>query len=117
MTSKKIQFGQENKVAGLQSFVGRKQEKSIDFMGEKIPVRKLTVAQVMEIQDKATDAGEDEKANFDLLKQVIRYSAEGAEDMSDEDFDSLPLDDLTKLSQAIMKHSGIDQGAGKGNKN
>ena len=103
-----------NKVSGLKSFVGKKREKAVDFMGDKIPVTKLTVSQVMEIQEKATDAGEDERANFDLLKQVIRYGAEGGEELSDEDFDSFPLDDLSKLSAEIMKHSGISQEKGKG---
>jgi|SRR5210317_1030662 len=119
MSSKKpiVINSEVNKVAGLKSFVGKKQEKSVDFMGEKIPVRKLTVAQVMEIQEKAKDAGEDESRNFDLLKDVIRYGAEGGDDLSDEDFDSFALDDLTKLSSAIMKHSGISPEQGKGKAN
>ena len=103
-----------NKVAGLKSFVGKKQEKSVDFMGEKIPVRKLTVAQVLEIQEKAKMAGEDETANFDLLKVVISYGAEGGDELIDDDFNSFALDDLSKLSAAIMKHSGISQEQGKG---
>src|SRR5210317_1961291 len=118
MSSKKpiVINSEVNKVAGLKSFVGKKQEKLIDFMGSKIPILKLTVAQVIEIQEKAKSAGEDEQLNFDLLKDVIRYGAEDGEQLSDEEFDSFALDDLSKLSQAIMKHSGIQaeqQGKGK----
>ena len=49
-------------------------------------------------------------AGFDLLKKVIRLSVEGASDLSDQDFDTFPMDELSKLSNEIMRFSGIASG-------
>ena len=119
MTSKKrIQINSKviNMGEGLKSFVGRKADKEIKFMGDTLKISKLSVHQVMEIQNMAKAAGDDENANFDLLKQVIKYAADGGENLSDEDFDSFPIDDLSKLSNDIMKHSGMTQQAGNDKK-
>mgnify|MGYP003571979164 CR=1 FL=1 len=117
MTSKKrIQINSKvSKMSeGLSSFVGKKQKKDVAFMGDKVTIYKLNVTQVMEIQDMAKGAGEDEDANFNLLKAVIRMATVGAAEMSDEDFDSFAIDDLSKLSGEIMKFSGIGaEGKGK----
>jgi hypothetical protein len=93
---------------GMKSLIGRKQSKNFKFMGEDVKIHKLTVGQVMEIQEQAKGIEGDETKGFDTIKSVIRYAVEGAEDLSDEDFDSLPLDDLNTLSEAILKFSGMD---------
>ena len=41
------------------------------------------------------------------LKMVIAKGAEKGDELSDEDFDSFPIDDLSKLSNEIMKYSGM----------
>jgi len=106
-TSKiKIHSSKVNKM-GLEAFVNKPQTKNVNFMDGKLSIKKLTVAEVMEIQEKAKDAGENEAANFDILKQVISLGAEGGENLSDEDFDNFAIDDLNKLSQEIMKWSGV----------
>jgi hypothetical protein len=38
---------------------------------------------------------------------------EGGEDLTDEDFETFPMDELSKLSTEVMKFSGIGQDAGK----
>ena len=116
MTSRnKIQISSKvtNMSEGLQSLVGKKSTKDHTIMGQKIEISKLTVAEVLEIQDMAKEAGEDEKANFELLRTVIRKSAKGAENMSDDDFDGFPIDELSKLSAAIMEFSGMGKQKGK----
>jgi hypothetical protein len=92
---------------GMKGLVGQRPDKKFDFMGTRISIKKLSVAEVLEIQEQAKSAGEDENANFQLMQTVIKMSAEGAEDLTDEDFNGFPIDDLSKLSQEIMKFSGV----------
>jgi len=98
---------------GIRGLVGRKMFKNVKFMGEEIKIQKLSVAQVLEIQAKAKEVEKDEKEGFNVLKTVVRAGTVDAEDLSDEDFDNLPLDELSKLSSAIMEHSGIGEKSGK----
>jgi len=99
---------------GIMGLVGKKMTKTIKFMSQPLEISKLSVNQVLAIQEAAKSAGEDENANFDLLKEVIRMSAKGADELADDDFDSFPIDDLSKLSNEIMSFSGIgDKGNAK----
>lgn len=97
-------------MSGFKSLVGRKMTKSVKFMGEDVKISKLSVSEVLGIQESAKDLGDDENAGFDLLKKVIRLSVEGASDLSDQDFDTFPMDELSKLSNEIMRFSGIASG-------
>lgn len=80
----------------------------VKFMGEDVEIAKLTVAQVMSIQDaaKAIKDG-DEEANVELLVKVIGFATPEFKDFSLDDYLSLPMEELSKLSNAIMKHSGL----------
>jgi hypothetical protein len=98
---------------GLKSLVGRKMTKKVKFMGEDVVINKLSVSEVMEIQRMAKEVEQDESQGFSLLRNVIRMSVEGAEELSDADFDNFPLDELSTLSSHVMKFSGIDQSPGK----
>lgn len=99
-----------NQMSGIKGLVGRKMTKSIKFMGEDVLISKLNVANVMEIQEKAKKLEENDNEGFDLLKSIIRSAVEGANDLSDEDFEGFPLDELSRLSNEIMKFSGINAG-------
>lgn len=103
----------ENKMSGFKALVGRKMTKNVKFMNEEIKISKLTVAEVLDIQAKAKKMEQDENLGFDVLKTVIRAAVDGAADLSDEDFESLPMDELSKLSAEIMKFSGVGQDQGK----
>jgi hypothetical protein len=94
-------------VSGIQALVGRKMTKSVKFMSEDVKICKLSVSEVMEIQDKAKNITTDDSEGFNLLKHVIKLSVEGASEISDQDFDNFPMDELSKLSNEIMKFSGI----------
>lgn len=103
----------EKMAEGMKGLVGRKMTKPTKFMGEDVKMSKLSVAQVVEIQEAAKNQAEGENG-FELLKKVIRMSVEDAADLTDEDFDKFPMDELSKLSEAIMAFSGIgDTKAGK----
>jgi len=51
--------------------------------------------------------------NIKLLRSVVRMSVEGAEELTDEDFQTFPMDELAKLSSDIMVFSGVSQAEGK----
>lgn len=98
---------------GIKGLVGRKMTKTTKFMGEDVKISKLSVSEVLDIQERAKSLEKDESEGFSILKTVIRASVDGASDLSDEDFNNFPLDELSKLSNEIMKFSGIGQDQGK----
>jgi hypothetical protein len=107
----KIKNNPNNKVnkMSIKELAKKSITKKVPFMGEKVSIKKLSVSEVMEIQDLAKDIGEDESKGFEILKHVIVVATEGAEDLSDQDFDSFPMEELSKLSDEIMKFSGMGE--------
>jgi hypothetical protein len=95
----------------IKNAMSKKITQKTKFMGEPIEIVKLTVAQVKLIQEKVKgiNEGSGDEQGLDTLKAVIRIGVVEAEDLTDEDFDSCPLDDLSKLSAEIMKFSGLGQ--------
>lgn len=98
---------------GIKSLIGRKMTKKVKFMGEDLEISKLSVAEVMDIQSRAKKMESDETAGFEVLKTVIGAAVKGASELSDEDFQAFPMDELSKLSGEIMKFSGIGSDQGK----
>lgn len=98
---------------GIKALVGKRMTKQVKFMGENITITKLTVDEVLDIQVKAKDIEGNEEKGFDVLKTVIRAGAEGADELSDDDFKTFPMDELSSLSNEIMKFSGLGSEAGK----
>jgi hypothetical protein len=92
--------------AGIRGLVGKRMEKKVRFMDADVKITKLSVAEVLEIQEKAKTINEDTEG-FAILKTVIRSAVEGADEITDEEFNKFPLDELSKLSDEIMKYSGI----------
>ncbi|MDH5182270.1 MAG: hypothetical protein OEX12_00135 [Gammaproteobacteria bacterium] len=109
----------------FKKLLGKRITSSHKFMGENVTIQKLSVAEVMSIQESATKAqaladdaknkqtmGQevtvDDKEGFNSLKNVIRMGAPESTGLDDEDFNQFPLEELISLSQAIMKFSGID---------
>ncbi len=109
----KISKGNKVPELGIKSLVGKKMTKTVKFVGEDVKITKLNVSDVMEIQEKAKALESDSNAGFELLKRVIKMSVDGASDLSDEDFQTFPMDELSKLSNEIMKFSGIAGEQGK----
>ena len=110
---KLIKENQMSEIKGIKGLVGRKMTKAVKFMGQEVTISKLSVAEVLNIQEKAKTIAENESEGFEILKTVIRSGVEGGSDLADEDFDNFPLDELSALSNAIMKFSGIGENAGK----
>jgi len=98
---------------GIKALVGKKMSKKVKFMNEEIEISKLSVAEVMDIQEKAKGLKEDDSEGFNVLKSVIRAAVLDAGELTDEDFSSFPMDELSKLSDEIMKFSGLGKDSGK----
>jgi hypothetical protein len=114
VTSKFILDKPERTKMSFENLIGKKMTKSSKFMGEDVKISKLSVSQILEIQRAAKEAENDESKGFEILKTIIRASAEGAKDIADESFEGFPMDELSKLSNEIMAFSGIGADAGKG---
>ncbi len=102
-----------NMSEGIKGLVGKRMTKPVKFMGADVQISKLSVSEVMEIQERAKQIDSNDSEGFNILKTVIRASVEGAKELADEDFNNFPLDELSKLSNEIMKFSGIGQDQGK----
>ena len=94
----------------IKDLVGKKMTKPIKFMGAEIKISKLSVEQVLEIQELAKANSETESDNLGILKLVIKSAVEDASTLSDEDFDTFPMDELSSLSTAILSYSGLNNG-------
>jgi hypothetical protein len=97
----------------IKTLVGKKITKTVKFMNEDVQIKKLNVDEVMDIQAKAKNISEDDSQGFEVLRHVIKVAVEGADDLSDQDFNAFPMDELSKLSNEIMKFSGLGSEAGK----
>lgn len=96
---------------GIMDLVGTRVSKTIKFMGSDIKVHKLTVAEVLLIQEAAQkikdNPSEAEAEGFEVLRVVVRAGVENGNKLSDEDFTTFPIEDLSKLSNEIMAYSGL----------
>jgi hypothetical protein len=101
----------------MKSLVGKRITKNFEFMGSEVEVKKLTVSEVMKIQEfsKQTLKSKSDSAQLDLLKKVIRIAVVGADELTDEDFNEFPLEALTSLSNNIMSFSGLGDNKTEGN--
>jgi len=102
-----------NNMSVIKGLVGKKMTRTVKFMGEDVTINKLSYHHVREVQENADKLDADDAAGFELLKAIIRNSVDGGNELTDDDFDTFPLDELSRLSTEILKHSGI-QGEQKG---
>lgn len=91
-------------------FAGKLVTKNAKFLGEEITINKLTVAQVLEIQEKARNLKEgDEQGNIDLVVMTIKSGCKELVEFETEVFMDWPLEELQKLSGEILKFSGLQK--------
>jgi hypothetical protein len=99
----------------MKHLVGKVITKKVPFMGDEVEVRKMSVHEVMKVQDmvKKSNKSKAEDAQIGLLRDVIRLAVIGAEEISDEDFNTFPIGELSDLSNEILAFSGLgDASAG-----
>ena len=84
--------------------------KKIKFLGQDLEITKLSVGQVIRIQDlaKAVEKAEDKsEGHIDMLFQMVRMGAPELSELDDNEMSELPMEELSDLSNEIMKHSGL----------
>ena len=101
----------------MKQLLGKVKTVKVPFMDETVEVTRLTVAQVKEFQKelnavKLDDA--DDEGGLKIQRTIVRMGVVGAADLTDEELDSFPLVELTKLVQEILKLAGVS-GAAEGN--
>jgi len=100
----------------MKHLVGKVITKKVSFMGDEVEIRKMSVAEVLKVQNlvlKATKS-KDESSQLSLLRDVIRLAVIGAEEITDEDFNTFPIGELNDLTNNILSYSGL-QGESAGN--
>jgi hypothetical protein len=82
---------------------------TVEFMGGEVEIRQLTVADVKKIDAAGKSVSED--AGFDnqlgIIKMALRMGVVNADTMTDEDFESFPMSELTSLSEKVLDVSGL----------
>jgi hypothetical protein len=90
----------------IKKLVGKSMTKKVKFIGEDVVIKKLSVAQVLELQEKFKGS-DNEDNSMEILKTVIRQSAEDGDQLSDQEFSEFPIEELSNLSAEILKFSGL----------
>jgi hypothetical protein len=98
----------------MKNLVGRRITKHTKFLDEQVTIRKLSTAQALQIQAASAEMQPDDESQLNLIYDVIRAGVEGGNELTDEDFGTWPLDDISKLSAEIMKFSGLTDDSPKG---
>ena len=90
-------------------FRGMKVSKKQKFMDVETDIIKLSVSQVLEIQDLAKELKDSENSedNIRILAMVIQAGCPELVDLTKEEVNEFPMDELSKLSNAIMQYSGL----------
>lgn len=89
--------------------------KKIRFIDQEVEIIKLTVRHVTEIQEFSKEVESPEypdktAGNIKMLFLVCRMGTPELLTMTDEELHQLPMDELTKLSDEILKYAGLGNG-------
>jgi hypothetical protein len=113
-----------NNDSGILGFIGKRMSKSITFLDGKLTIFKLTVAEVDTIQGLLKAAAERAKANeaslaadpsfvaeeenpYELVHTIVSYGVENGASLTLEALKTLPLEEVSKLSEMILEFSGV----------
>lgn len=96
----------------MKEFVGKSQTQKVPFMDGEVEVRLLTVGDAQEIdrltKELASKEDKEDSDNLELLRSIIRMMVIGADELSNEDFDTLPIASLTSLVETITQSAGVE---------
>jgi len=97
----------------MKHLVGKVITKKVPFMGDEVEIRKLSVAEVLKVQDmvKKTTKSKSEDSQLGLLRDVIRLAVVGANELTDENFNTFPIAELNEVSNTVLEYSGLAGGA------
>lgn len=98
----------------MKHLVGKVQTKQVSFAGDTVEIIKLSIQKVKNLQEVIAEAAKSED-QLEVLRRVLRLSVVGAEDMTDEDFDTFAPDDLANLTEEVFAYIGISTKEQSGN--
>ena len=98
----------------MKHLVGKSITEKVPFMGDEVEVKKMTVGEILELQKVIAKVGDSDDADkqIGLLRDIIKVAVLGADELSDADFDTFPIEELNKLSTKVMELSGLGGNAG-----
>lgn len=107
MVAPKFNIPMGNRMAN--KFIGAKATKNVKFMEKDLEIAKLSINQVLRIQAVTKEAEEagDVNSNIKILSAVIREGAKELSELSQDDLQDFPMEELALLSNAIMEFSGL----------
>lgn len=83
-------------------------------MDDEVEIRKLSISEVFEIQKIINKKGKTDE--MEVLRALLKLAVVGAEDLTEEEFNSFPPGELNQLSEVIMEYCGLgDKGKQAGN--
>ena len=91
----------------MKHLIGKSMTKKVKFLNEDLVIRKLSVADVLKVQELTKKNSEDNDNSLDILGFVITTAVEGAQELTTEEIEQFPLEELSKLSTEIMEFSGL----------
>lgn len=93
----------------MKHLVGKVITKKVPFMGDEVEIRKLSVNEVFKVQElvKKSTKSKSEEDQISLLRDVIRLAVVGADEVTDDEFNTFPIGELSDVTDNILKFSGI----------
>mgnify|MGYP000879162407 CR=1 FL=1 len=101
----------------MKHLVGKVITKEVSFMGDTVQIRKLSVNEVLTVQkivQKANKA-KGEEAQIMLLQDVIKVAVPEAQELTNEDFKTFPIGELSELTESILSFAGLSGESATGN--
>lgn len=94
--------------------------KKVTFLGKKdaVEIKKLTGIEVKSFQSYVNNEVKtlpEAEQGLAIQRKVIRIGVVDASDMTDDEIDSFPLDEVSKLAKEVLVYSGINTEDAKGN--
>ena len=98
----------------MKHLVGKDITSAVQFMNDEVQIKQLSVNSVVTLQAKFQDPNAD-MANIETLVEIVKVGVVGADKLKDEEIQSFPLVELTKLANEIMAFSGLTAETVEGN--
>ena len=94
--------------------------KKVTFLGKKdaVEIKKLTGIEVKSFQSYVNNEVKtlpEAEQGLAIQRKVIRIGVVDASDMTDDEIDSFPLDEVSTLAKEVLVYSGINTEDAKGN--
>ena len=93
----------------MKQFLNKTISKKIKVQGVEIELKALSLNEVMELQEVVADLDNTDEmsSNLTVMRSMLRVGVLGADEMSDEDFNSIPLSVLSEAVSEVLAYAGL----------